>query len=60
MTTPTVPPPARPHQPAARAPQPVRRGRCSYAESLGYEVVEVFRENDTSAFKTATVLPAPG
>ncbi|WP_312722627.1 recombinase family protein, partial [Mobilicoccus sp.] len=27
----------------------------AYAESLGYEVVEVFRENDTSAFKQRTI-----
>ena len=26
-----------------------------YAESLGYDVVEVFRENDTSAFKQRTI-----
>src|SRR5699024_1530759 len=27
----------------------------AYAESLGYEVVEAFRENDTSAFKQRTI-----
>lgn len=27
----------------------------AYAESLGYEVIEVFRENDTSAFKQRTI-----
>lgn len=27
----------------------------AYADSLGYEVVEVFRENDTSAFKQRTI-----
>src|SRR5690625_7584956 len=32
----------------------------AYAESLGYEVVEVFRENDTSASSSALSPSPPG